>query len=97
MRFEYFLTLENAACQSDTLAQTGTECKSRYWFSMMDQRHGISRLPEVEVNKEQEKKFKPYPIGFFHIDIAEVLTEEGKVYLFVSIDRTSKFVFAKLV
>jgi transposase InsO family protein len=61
------------------------------------QRHGISRLPEVEGDKEPKKKFKPYPIGFFHIDIAEVRTEEGKLHLFVAIDRTSKFVFAKLV
>jgi transposase-like protein len=61
------------------------------------QRHGISRLPEVECDKEPKKKFKPYPIGFFHIDIAEVRTEEGKLHLFVAIDRTSKFVFAKLV
>jgi transposase-like protein len=61
------------------------------------QRHEISRLPEVEGDKEPKKKFKPYPIGFFHIDIAEVRTEEGKLHLFVAIDRTSKFVFAKLV
>jgi transposase InsO family protein len=35
--------------------------------------------------------------GFFHIDIAEVRTAEGKLYLFVAIDRTSKFAFARLV
>ena len=28
------------------------------------------------------KKFKSYPIGFFHIDIAEVRTAEGKLYLY---------------
>ena len=55
------------------------------------QRHGISRLPDVEGDKPTKKKFKAYPIGFFHIDIAEVRTEEGKLYLFVAIDRTSKF------
>jgi transposase InsO family protein len=60
------------------------------------QRHGISRLPEVEGDKPAKKKFKSYPIGFFHIDIAEVQTAEGKLYLFVAIDRTSKFAFAKL-
>jgi len=38
------------------------------------QRHGIRRLPEVEGAKPQKKKFKTYPIGFFHIDIAEVQT-----------------------
>src|SRR6267143_1487457 len=60
------------------------------------QRHGISRLPDVEGDKPAKKKFKAYPIGFFHIDIAEVRTEEGKLYLFVAIDRTSKFAFARL-
>ena len=61
------------------------------------QRHGISRLPEVEGDKATKKAFKAYPIGFFHIDIAEVQTAEGKLYLFVAIDRTSKFAFAQLV
>jgi hypothetical protein len=60
------------------------------------QRHGISRLPEVEGDRPQKHKFKAYPIGYFHIDIAEVRTEEGKLYLFVAIDRTSKFAFVEL-
>lgn len=60
------------------------------------QRHGISQLPNVEGNKPSKKKFKAYPIGFFHIDIAEVRTEQGKLHLFVAIDRTSKFAFVEL-
>lgn len=60
------------------------------------QRHGISRLPEVTGDKPARKKFKAYPIGYFHIDIAEVHTEEGRLHLFVAIDRTSKFAFAQL-
>src|SRR3982751_5996413 len=60
------------------------------------QRHGISRLPETEGDKPAKNRFKPYPIGYFHIDIAEVRTEQGKLYLFVAIDRTSKFAFAEL-
>ena len=60
------------------------------------QRHGISRLPETEGDKPAKKKFKAYPIGYFHIDIAEVRTAEGKLYLFVAIDRTSKFAFTQL-
>ena len=59
------------------------------------QRHGISRLPAVDGTKPR-KAFKDYPLGFFHIDIAEVRTEEGKLHLFVAIDRTSKFAFAEL-
>jgi transposase InsO family protein len=60
------------------------------------QRHGISRLPETDGNKPQRSRFKRYPIGFFHIDIAEVRTEQGKLHLFVAIDRTSKFAFVEL-
>lgn len=59
------------------------------------QRHGISRLPEVEGDKPK-RKFKVNPIGYFHIDIAEVRSGEGKIYLFVAIDRTSKFAFVEL-
>jgi len=60
------------------------------------QRHGISRLPDVEGDRPERRKFKTYPIGYFHIDIAEVRTEQGKLYLFVAIDRTSKFAFVEL-
>ena len=60
------------------------------------QRHGIGRLPQVEGDKPAKKAFKSYPIGYFHIDIAEVQTAEGKLYLFVAIDRTSKFAFIEL-
>ena len=59
-------------------------------------RHGISRLPDVEGDKPEKKKFKSYPIGYFHIDIAEVQTAEGKLYLLVAIDRTSKFAYVEL-
>jgi transposase-like protein len=61
------------------------------------QRHGISRLPDVTGDKPAKKKFKSYPIGYFHIDIAEVQIAEGKLYLYVAIDRTSKFAFVQLV
>ncbi len=60
------------------------------------QRHGISRLPEVEGEASPKRKFRAYPIGYFHIDIAEVRTAEGKLYLLVAIDRTSKFAFVEL-
>jgi hypothetical protein len=60
-------------------------------------RHGIGRLPDVDGDKPPKKRFKSYPIGFFHIDIAEVQTAQGKLHLFVAIDRTSKFAFVQLV
>ena len=59
------------------------------------QRHGISRLPDMK-GDQPRKKFRKYPIGYFHIDIAEVRTEEGKLYLFVAIDRTSKLAYVEL-
>ena len=52
-------------------------------------------MPQVEGDKPGRRKFKAYPIGYFH-DIAEVRTEEGRLYLFVAIDRTSKFAFVEL-
>ena len=35
------------------------------------QRHGISQLPKVGDEVAAKRKFKAYPIGYFHIDIAE--------------------------
>ena len=60
------------------------------------QRHGISRLPEVDGEKPTRKTFKSYPIGYFHIDLAEVRTAAGKLYLYVAIDRTSKFAYVEV-
>jgi transposase-like protein len=59
-------------------------------------RHDISHLPEVGGDKPAKKRFKRYPIGYFHIDLAEVRTAEGKLNLFVAIDRTSKFAHLRL-
>ena len=76
--------------------QATIPCLTRSSLHRCLQRHGISRLPEVEGDKPDKRKFKTYPIGYFHIDIAEVRSEAGKLYLFVAIDRTSKFAFAEL-
>jgi hypothetical protein len=54
----------------------------------------MGRLPDVEGDKPAKKKFKSYPIGFF--PIAEVRTAQGKLHLFIAIDRTSKVVFVEL-
>ena len=60
------------------------------------QRHGISQLPQVAGEASAKRKFKTYPIGYFHIDIAELRTAQGKLYMLVAIDRTSKFTFVEL-
>ena len=43
-----------------------------------------------QAGKPVKKRFKKYPIGYVHIDIAEVQTEQGKLQIFVAIDRTCK-------
>src|SRR6201998_4412104 len=60
------------------------------------QRHGISRLPDVEDGKGIKRKIKAYPIVYFHVYSAEVRTAQGRLYLCVAIDRTSKFAFTEL-
>lgn len=59
------------------------------------ERHDVSRLPQAEGVRTRQA-FKAYPLGYIHIDFAEVWTDEGKLYLFVAIDRVSKFAFAEL-
>lgn len=51
-------------------------------------------MPYTRLDNSSEE-FKPYTIGYFHVDIAEVQTDEGRLYLFVAIDRTSKFADAE--
>jgi transposase InsO family protein len=61
-------------------------------------RHGINRLADLDGHRPTPKKrFKAYPVGYFHIDLTEVRTAGGKLYLFVAVDRTSKFTFAQPV
>lgn len=50
----------------------------------------------LEGDKPAKTKFKTCPIGYFHIEVAEVRTEQGKLHMFVAIDRTSKFAFVDL-
>jgi transposase-like protein len=68
---------------------------SRSALHRLFQRHDISRLPAIDGDKPK-KRFKGYAIGYFHIDIAEVRTGEGKLHMFVAIDRTSKFTFVEV-
>ena len=60
------------------------------------QRHGISRLPDVDGDKPEKRKFKTDSSGYLYSDIAEVRTEQGKLHLFVAIGRTSKSAFVEL-
>lgn len=61
------------------------------------QRHGLLRLPEAEGERPGRERFRRYPIGFFHLDIAGVQTAEGRRYLFVALGRTSGFAVSQRV
>jgi transposase-like protein len=54
-------------------------------------RHGISRLPQDEEKASKRKRFADTTIGYVHIDIAELRLAEGKLFMFLAIDRVSKF------
>ena len=41
------------------------------------QRHSISRLPAIEGETKQQKAFKHYPIGYFHIDTPKCAPERA--------------------
>jgi transposase-like protein len=59
-------------------------------------RNGLNKLPEEEKQKNK-KKFKEYDLGFVHIDTTQIcLANKQKYYIFVAIERNSKFVFAKV-
>ena len=57
----------------------------------------ISGLLEVGGDEPPKKRFAKCLIGYFHVDIAKVRTEEVKLYLFVGIDRTLKLVYVELL
>jgi transposase-like protein len=59
-------------------------------------RNNINVLPKEEGAIREKKKFKDYPPGFVHIDITEVRVGKQKLYLFVGIDRCSKYVYAEI-
>src|ERR671915_1540237 len=55
-------------------------------------RHGISRLPQDEDKASKRKRFAETTIGYVHIDVCELRLAEGKLFMFLAIDRVSKFV-----
>ena len=54
-------------------------------------RHGISRLPEGGVKASKRKRFAETRIGYVHIDVCELRLARGKLFMFLAIDRVSKF------
>jgi transposase InsO family protein len=54
-------------------------------------RHGISRLPQGEEETSKRKRFAETRIGYVHIDVCELRLAQGKLFMFLAIDRVSKF------
>lgn len=49
-------------------------------------RHGIARLPDAGAAPTRGR-FRAYPIGYVHADVAKVHTEAGRLHLLVAVDR----------
>ena len=56
------------------------------------ERHGISRLPRDEEKASKRQRFAETAIGYVHIDVCELRLAEGKLHMFLAIDRVTKFV-----
>lgn len=59
------------------------------------QREGISRLPRPE-GVSKRGTFSETEIGYLHVDAAELRTAEGKVQLFLAVDRVTKLLHVEL-
>ena len=59
------------------------------------QRHGISRLPESDDKASKRGRFAKTTIGYVHIDVCELRLANGKLHMFVAIDRVSKFTYVE--
>ncbi len=55
-------------------------------------RHGISRLPHDPEKASKRGRFAETRIGYAHVDVCELRLSEGRLFMFLAIDRVSKFV-----
>jgi transposase InsO family protein len=55
------------------------------------QRHGIARLPQGDAKASRRKRFAETTIGYVHIDVGELRLAQGRLFMFLAIDRVSKF------
>jgi len=67
-------------------------------------RHGVSDLkalrPQEEAPKAEVKSFKDYEPGFVHVDLKylpQMPEEDARRYLFVAIDRATRWVYVQLL
>ncbi len=62
-------------------------------------RHGLSRLPAEPRTQTPHKPFKAYAPGFVHVDVKylpQMADETSRRYLFVAIDRATRWVFIQI-
>ena len=62
----------------------------------MLKRHGVSAREAISVDKPKVKPFKAYEPGFVHVDVKylpQMADEDTRRYLFVAIDRATRWVF----
>ena len=75
------------------------EHASRSAVHRLLKRHGLSPLPKEVKAKAPTKAFKVYEPGFVHIDVKylpQMADEERRRYLFVAIDRATRWVYVEL-
>ena len=59
------------------------------------ERHGISRLPENPDKASKRGTFADVAIGYVHVDISELRLADGKLNMFLAVDRVSKFTYVE--
>ena len=59
------------------------------------ERHGISRLPDSQEKASKRGKFAETTIGYVHLDHCELRLTDGKLHMFLAIDRVSKFTYVE--
>lgn len=61
-------------------------------------RHGLSRLPDEAETPARSARFEPAPFGYVHVDLKHLTRLEGqRAYVFVAIERTTRFVHAEVL
>jgi len=55
------------------------------------QRDDVGRLPDVSGDRPARKKSKVIRSAISHVDTAEARAQQGKLHMFVAVDRTWKF------
>lgn len=69
---------------------------SRSALDRLLRRRGVNRLPEPEVTAPAVKSFKAYEPGYVHMDVKylpQMADETERCYVFVAIDRATRWVF----